>query len=82
MTQPNAKDEQTVLEWRYGDRLFLGVPEFAAASDLDPRTVYRGISDGQIPAVKFGRAFRIPVPWIREQLYGASADVSTAGGDE
>lgn len=33
----------------------------------DHRTVRKAIEAGQIPAIKYGSTWRIPVAWIREQ---------------
>lgn len=49
-------------------RLFLTVPEFADLLRADPRSVRRGITAGDIPAVKVGGITRIPVPKVREML--------------
>lgn len=48
-------------------RLFATVPEFVKASGYDARTVRKGIEAGEIPAIKVGSTWRIPVAWIREQ---------------
>lgn len=50
------------------ERLFVRVPEVAAALGLDVRTVRRCIKDGQIPAKRYEGAVLIPAQWLREQV--------------
>ena len=56
-------------------RLFATVPEFVKVSGYDARTVRKGIEAGEIPAIRVGATWRIPVAWIREQA-GLSDDGS------
>lgn len=55
-----------------GNKLLWTVPEFCQATGYSLGLVYRGIREGQIPSVVFGRTRRIPVAWaeawIREQI--------------
>jgi excisionase family DNA binding protein len=53
-------------------RLFATVPEAAAILRYDPRTLRRAIADGEIPAVKAGATYRIPVAWLRAQALAGS----------
>ncbi len=46
-------------------RDFATVPEYAAVLRCDPRTVRSAIKAGEIPAVKVGTEYRIPVEWLR-----------------
>lgn len=50
-------------------RLFLSVPELSAMLGYDRlgRTVRKGIEAGEIPAIRVGATWRIPVSWLREQ---------------
>lgn len=41
-------------------RLTMTVEEFAARFDVKPSHVYRCVREGLIPAIKFGRLYRIP----------------------
>lgn len=50
------------------DRLFVTPIEFAGLARSDPRTVRRGIKEGDIPAVRFSGTVRIPAPWVRAAL--------------
>jgi hypothetical protein len=60
-------------------RLFASVPETTAILGYDKlgRTVRRGIANGEIPAIRVGATWRIPIAWIREQ-----ALLGTDGGGE
>jgi excisionase family DNA binding protein len=48
----------------------LKVGEVAAKLRVDPRTVYRMIELGDLPAVRVGRLFRIPAEAIEKLMYG------------
>lgn len=49
-------------------RLVASITDVAALLETDPRTVLRGIEAGDIPAVKVGRVWRIPVPKLKAML--------------
>ena len=61
---------------RLDGRLFATVTEASAVLSYDRmgRTIRKAIEAGEIPAVKAGSTYRIPVSWIRQQL---SLDGST-----
>jgi excisionase family DNA binding protein len=61
-------------------RLFATVPEFVEVSGYDARTVRKGIEAGEIPAIRVGATWRIPVAWIRAQAGLAAA--AAEGGPE
>lgn len=42
-----------------GDVIWLSTPEAADRLGITPRTLYRFIDEGQIPAFKFGRVIRL-----------------------
>ncbi len=47
----------------------LTIPEVAAWARVHPKTVYRWVKDGKLPAVQFGtRTVRIPEPAVRDFL--------------
>jgi len=48
-------------------RLFASVPEYVEMTGYDRKTIILGIQRGEIPHIKHGRTFRIPMLWIREQ---------------
>ena len=74
-TQPH---HQLLSELPSG-RLFASVPEATKILGYDKlgRTVRRGIANGEIPAVRVGATYRIPLAWLREQ-----ALLGTVGGGE
>jgi excisionase family DNA binding protein len=49
--------------WR--DRLFLTVTEAAELMRVDPRTLRRALEAGQVPGVRVGNVWRIPVEKFR-----------------
>jgi hypothetical protein len=60
-------------------RLFASVPEFVTISGYDDRTVRAAIEAGEIPAIRVGQRYRIPVAWIREQArIGTDEDPTAA----
>lgn len=54
---------------RLNGRLFATTTEASAVLRYDRagRTVRRAIEAGEIPAVRYGSTFRVPVAWLREQ---------------
>ncbi len=52
---------------RLNDRLFATTTEAAAILRYDPRTLLKAIKAGEIPAIRAGATWRIPVAWLREQ---------------
>jgi excisionase family DNA binding protein len=47
----------------------LTVSEYVDLTGLDRKTVLDGVKRGEIPAMKVGRALRIPTVWARSQIY-------------
>lgn len=67
---PSARDALDRIE----GKLFATVTETAAVLRYDSRTVRKAIEKGDIPAVRYGATWRVPVAWIREQAaLGTSA---------
>ncbi|MFG5720305.1 helix-turn-helix domain-containing protein [Streptomyces murinus] len=52
---------------RLRGRWFATVAETAEVLHVDPRTVYRAIDLGEIPAVRVGQQLRVPVAWLEAQ---------------
>jgi len=52
---------------RLNGRLFATTTEVATVLHYDGRTVRRAIEAGEIPAVKAGATWRVPVKWLQEQ---------------
>lgn len=57
-------------------KLFWTVKEFAEIARVDRRAVSRGISNGEIPATRVGRQYRIPTTWIEQQSLAHKRDKS------
>jgi excisionase family DNA binding protein len=53
-------------------RDFVTVPEYAALVQCDPRTVTTAIKAGDIPAIKVGSKYRIPLAWVRQAATAGS----------
>jgi excisionase family DNA binding protein len=62
------------------DQLFATVTEAAELLRLDERTVRRGITKGEIPAVRVATARRIPLAWLRRAAQVESSDGDDDGG--
>jgi excisionase family DNA binding protein len=69
MTRPVtwSLSAQAALE-RLDGKLFATTTEAGAVLNYDPRTVRAAIEAGEIPSVRAGSTYRVPVAWIREQV--------------
>jgi excisionase family DNA binding protein len=74
MTAPTtwSPSAQAALD-RIKDKLFCTTTEAGAVLRYDHRTIRKAIEAGEIPAVRAGATYRIPVSWILEQP-GLGAD--------
>jgi hypothetical protein len=72
---------QAVLA-RLRGRLFATVPEASVILDYDRqgRTLRAAIAAGDVPSVKVGSTYRIPVAWLR-MAAGLPPELPTATGD-
>ena len=68
MTAPVTwnRSARAALE-RLDGKLFATTSECAAVLRYDARTVRAAIEGGEIPHVKYGSTYRIPVSWILEK---------------
>lgn len=57
------------------DVKFLTVAEVADMMRVSNMTVYRMVHSGDLPAVRFGRSFRIPESAVASAVQTPSADV-------
>jgi excisionase family DNA binding protein len=57
-------------------KLFATVPEVAAVLRSDVRSVRRAIAAGEIPGIRVGPCWRVPVTWLR---HAAGLEPSEAG---
>jgi excisionase family DNA binding protein len=78
MTKPVAglPDAETALQ-RLRRRLFATTTETAVVLGCDARTVRRAIEAGEIPAVRAGSTYRIPVAWLRAQIRAGANEGET-----
>ena len=53
---------------------FLTVAEVAAMMRVSKMTVYRLVHNGELPAVRVGRSFRVPEDAVHEYLRGSYFD--------
>jgi excisionase family DNA binding protein len=56
------------------DDKFLTVAEVAERMRVSKMTVYRLLHNGALPAVRFGRSFRVPRGAVEELIRGAIYD--------
>ena len=57
------------------DVRFLTVAEVADLMRVSPMTVYRLVHSGELPAIRFGRSFRIPETAVEAVLQLPVADM-------
>lgn len=71
MTKPItwSTSAKAALE-RLDGKLFATTTECAAVLRYDARTLRKAIEAGDVPAIKAGSTYRVPVKWIREQALG------------
>ena len=68
--RPTAVDDAGLSEVR-----FLTVAEVAELMRVSKMTVYRLVHSGELPAVRFGRSYRVPESAVTEALHRPIADV-------
>jgi excisionase family DNA binding protein len=56
------------------DVRFLTVAEVAAMMRVSKMTVYRLVHAGDLPAVRFGRSYRVPESAVEQYVQGAVVD--------
>lgn len=52
----------------FEDAKYLTVAEVADAMRVSNMTVYRLVHSGELPAVRFGRSYRVPAEAVKEYL--------------
>jgi excisionase family DNA binding protein len=57
------------------DVRFLTVAEVAGMMRVSKMTVYRMVHSGELPAIRFGRSFRVPESAVASVLQNGVADV-------
>ena len=58
-------------ESNFSNAQFLTVAEVAELMRVSKMTVYRLVHSGEMPAVRFGRSFRVPEHAVHDYLRGA-----------
>jgi excisionase family DNA binding protein len=59
----------------FGDVRFLTVQEVADMLRVSNMTVYRLVHSGELPAIRFGRSFRIPESAVAKAIETPISDV-------
>lgn len=74
--RPCEKTEVTMPHDRLAEARFLTVAEVASIMRVSKMTVYRMVHNGDLPAVRVGRSFRVPEDAVKAYL--ESSFVETA----
>jgi excisionase family DNA binding protein len=61
-------------ESNFSSAKFLTVAEVAEVMRVSKMTVYRLVHSGEMPAVRFGRSYRVPENAVEQYLKGAVVD--------
>jgi excisionase family DNA binding protein len=61
-------------ESNFSNAKFLTVAEVAEVMRVSKMTVYRLVHSGDMPAVRFGRSYRVPENAVEQYLKGAVVD--------
>jgi excisionase family DNA binding protein len=75
ITSAPAKPRSTNMSRDLSDVRFLTVAEVAEMMRVSNMTVYRMVHAGEIPAIRFGRSFRIPESAVIEAINPRATDV-------
>ncbi|WP_040166352.1 helix-turn-helix domain-containing protein [Microbacterium gorillae] len=59
----------------YADVRFLTVAEVAELARVSKMTVYRMVHAGELPAIRFGRSYRVPESAVTQLLQRPISDV-------
>lgn len=68
------------LAGNFADAKFMTVTEVAEMMRVSRMTVYRMIHAGELPAVRFGRSYRVPENAVEEILQTGSSDATGTDG--
>lgn len=66
-------------EGHFADAKFMTVNEVAEMMRVSRMTVYRMIHAGELPAVRFGRSYRVPETAVQQILSSGSTDNQATG---
>ncbi|MEV8145272.1 helix-turn-helix domain-containing protein [Specibacter sp. NPDC078709] len=67
-------------EQNFSDVHFLTVQEVAELMRVSKMTIYRMVHAGELPAVRFGRSYRVPANAVESFLKDAVVDRTTTQG--
>ncbi|MDJ0319268.1 helix-turn-helix domain-containing protein [Pseudarthrobacter sp. PS3-L1] len=65
-------------EQNFSASKFLTVAEVAEVMRVSKMTVYRLVHSGEMPAVRFGRSYRVPEAAVEQYLRGAVVEGNSA----
>jgi len=65
--------EGALVQGDLTDVRFLTVAEVASLMRVSPMTVYRMVQAGELPAIRFGRSYRIPEAAVVELVQSAAS---------
>ena len=75
---PSAKENREMsAEQNFSNAKFLTVAEVAEVMRVSKMTVYRLVHSGEMPAVRFGRSYRVPENAVEQYLRGAVVEGHT-----
>lgn len=66
----------------FADARFMTVTEVAGMMRVSRMTVYRMIHAGEVPAVRFGRSYRVPESAVEQILRAGASGAKATGTDE
>ncbi|GAA1130156.1 hypothetical protein GCM10009670_23700 [Citricoccus alkalitolerans] len=72
---------QVVDAGNFADTRFMTVTEVAEMMRVSRMTVYRMIHAGELPAVRFGRSYRVPESAVEQILQTGATDHRATGTD-
>jgi excisionase family DNA binding protein len=68
------RNREMSAEQNFSNAKFLTVAEVAEVMRVSKMTVYRLVHSGEMPAVRFGRSYRVPESAVEQYLKGAVVD--------
>jgi excisionase family DNA binding protein len=81
--QGSGNEELTVGDaGNFAETRFMTVTEVAEMMRVSRMTVYRMIHAGELPAVRFGRSYRVPESAVEEILQTGTTDVRVTGTED
>lgn len=66
----------------FAEARFMTVTEVAEMMRVSRMTVYRMIHAGELPAVRFGRSYRVPQSAVEEILQTGTTEVRVTGTED